>query len=69
MRRQHSSWDHFPVFVLEKKTFHAKEALEDAIDGIHLMAEEAEASTPDPQPEAKFFEGWSPWVGSFKVKL
>jgi signal transduction histidine kinase len=28
--------------VLEKKTFHAKEALEDAIDGIHLMAEEAE---------------------------
>ena len=54
----------------EIQTFPATpEEYEEYREMMDLMAEEAEASTPDPQPEAKFFEGWSPWVGSFKVKL
>jgi len=54
----------------ETQTFPATpEEYEEYREMMDLMAEEAEASTPDPQPEAKFFEGWSPWVGSFKVKL
>jgi len=56
--------------MTETTTFPATpEEFEEYKSVMNAMAEEAEASTPDPKPEGKYFEGWSPWVGFFKVKL
>jgi len=36
---------------------------------MDAMANEAEASTPDPEPEGQYYEGWGPWVGKIRIKL